>query len=64
MSFLDDDAEEVFFLDYSGTDWEGHVGPFASKEAADAYARMLNSRSGGAPASWSVVPLTLPEDLL
>ena len=64
MTLGDIEDEPRFFLDYAGSEWEGHVGPFASVEAADAFARLLNARSGGAPASWSVVPLTLPEDLL
>ena len=54
--------ERSWYIDFAGSTFEGEVGPFDTREDADEFARNLALQGGSA--SWNVIPLTRPEELL
>lgn len=54
--------EQAWYINFAGTLFEGEIGPFDNREDADQFARDLALQGGSA--SWNVIPLTPPEDLL
>jgi hypothetical protein len=51
-----------WYIDFGSDVFEGEIGPFETATAADEFARNLALQSR--TASWTIVPLISPEDLL